>query len=80
MSTVDPRLTKTFVEWADYTLPSLERYGSIEIASSDDDWQNWAAGILSFGGVARLGVPNPYQFSNWRDWATCLNALLNQGS
>jgi len=80
MPTVDPRLTKTFVEWSDYMYPTLEQYGAIERVFSDADWQNWGAGLLSLGGIAQLGAPSPYQYNNWKDWADRLNEVLNQGS
>lgn len=80
MATIDPRLTPTFREWAEFSYPTLEVYGPVQQVLSEHDWQNWGAGLLSNPGIARLGAPNPYQFSDWKLWATRLNELLNQGS
>jgi hypothetical protein len=80
MSTVDPRLTKTFVEWSDYMQPTLEVYGPIPRVFREGDWQEWGAGLLSLGGISAIGAPNPYQFNDWKLWATRLNEILNQGS
>jgi len=77
---IDPRIAPTFVDWAQWSLPDLEQYGQIEIASNEDDWQNWASGLLSFNGIASVGAPNPYQFSDWREWVMRFNQALGQGS
>jgi len=80
MSAVDPRFIKTFVEWSDYMNPSLEQYGTIGRAFHESDWQNWGAALLSLGSIAQLGAPDPYQFTDWKDWAIRFNQALNQGS
>lgn len=80
MATIDPRLTKTFIEWSDYMNPSLEVYGPVGRVFSEDDWQKWGAALLSLPGIAARGAPNPYQFSDWKEWATRFNQTLNQGS
>lgn len=78
--TVDPRYIPTFRDWADYSYPDLERYGAIAKVTDDSDWQNWAAGLLSLNGIAAVGAPNPYQFSDWREWAMRFNQTINQGT
>lgn len=80
MSSIDPRLASSFVEWSDYMNPTLEAYGTIGRAFSDDDWKSWAAGLLSLTGIAEIGAPSPYQFDDWREWAFRFTDLLNQGS
>lgn len=81
MSLVDPRGIKNVIEWADYMYPTLENYGSAVARLFDEkDWQNWGAGLLNMLGIAGAGVPNPYQFTDWRDWAMRFNQALNQGS
>jgi hypothetical protein len=80
MVLIDPRITKTFLEWADYMYPSLSEYGAVARAFSEDDWQSWGAGLLSLNVIAQAGAPNPYQFKDWKDWAIRFNQTLNQGS
>jgi hypothetical protein len=46
----------------------------------DSDWQNWGAGLLSLNGIASAGVPNPYQFDDWKEWAMRLNQIIDQGT
>ena len=78
--TVDPRFIPTFRDWADYSYPDLERYGAIVKVDDDSNWQNWAAGLLSLNGIAAVGAPDPYQFSDWREWAMRFNQIINQGT
>lgn len=80
MSYVDPRYIPTFQEWSDFMYPSLERYGVIEQFTTGSDWKSWAAGLLSLNPIARLGVPMPYQFDQWQDWAARLIEALDQGA
>jgi hypothetical protein len=78
--TVDPRYIPTFKDWADYSYPDLEVYGAIATVIDDSDWQNWGAGLLSLNGIASAGVPNPYQFDDWKEWAMRLNQIIDQGT
>ena len=77
---IDPRIVKTFVEWADYMYPDLSEFGVVARAFSEDDWQSWAAGVLSLNGIAQVGAPDPYQFKDWKDWAIRFNGAMNSGS
>lgn len=79
MTFVDPRFIPTFTEWADYMYPTLEEYGVVEQVTYGSDWKSWAAGLLSLNSINQKGVPSPYQFDNWRDWATRLVGVLDQG-
>lgn len=78
--TVDPRFIPTFKDWADYSYPDLEEYGAIAKVLDDSEWQDWGAGLLSLNGIAKVGAPNPYQFTDWREWAMRFNQALGQGS
>lgn len=80
MSFVNPQYIATFQEWSDYMYPTLQEYGVVAQFMPGEDWKNWAAGLLSINGIAQRGVPVPYQFSDWKDWAVRLNDALNQGS
>jgi alkyl sulfatase BDS1-like metallo-beta-lactamase superfamily hydrolase len=81
MTAIDPRLTKTVVEWADYMYPAIEQYGGVASRLfRESDWQDWGAGLLAINGIAQKGAPNAYQFTDWREWAERFNQALNQGS
>ena len=80
MSYVDPRYIDSFEEWSDYMYPTLEQYGVIEQFTYGSDWKSWAAGLLSLNTSAQLGVPQPYVFDDWQEWASRLIGALDQGS
>lgn len=81
MTVVDPRGIANVVEWADYMYPTIEQYGgTASRLFNEQDWQNWAAGLLAIGSIAQVNPPNPYQFDDWRDWAMRFNQALGQGT
>ena len=72
----DPRY-HDFVSWASLM---VEGYAGqqLEIPSSNDQWQEWGAGLKGIDVFANEGVPDPYQFQNWDDWAVALVNSVNQ--
>jgi hypothetical protein len=40
--------------------------------SGEETWKDWAAGFYGTDVFSRDGVPDPYQFDNWQDWASAL--------
>lgn len=56
-------------EWADFMTPNLEQYGNLPRLDSDDGWQEWAAQLGNLPGLSGAVVPNPYNFTVWREWA-----------
>lgn len=55
-------------DWADQIVLDLETYGAFGRLDDDARWQDWA---LQFFNNTTLGrnLPNPYQFTDWREWA-----------
>lgn len=55
-------------DWADCVCLDLDAFGSFGRLERDSDWQNWA---MQFFNNTTLGrnFPDPYGFSDWRDWA-----------
>lgn len=81
MSTaVDPRLVDNVVQWADYMYPTIEQYGVAVQLNDERDWKDWASGLQALSGLAQVGVPSPYMFDDWREWAMRFNEMINQGS
>lgn len=64
----DPRYVE-LRDWADFIVFDLENYGPIARLMDPDDWQNWAAGIISINGISQQNPPSPYGYVDWRDWA-----------
>lgn len=56
------------LDWADQVVLDLDNFGAFGRLSSETDWQNWAVQFLNNTTLGR-NLPNPYQFSDWREWA-----------
>lgn len=61
-------------DWADQLCLDLGHYGVIG-SLVGEDWQAWGAQLLN--AVAVNGLPSPYAFSNWRDWAFRVAEVLS---
>lgn len=74
----DPR-HHTFDSWASLM---VEAYGGqqLEIPSGEDNWKAWATGLKAIDLFANEGVPGPYVFDNWQDWAEAVVNAVNQRS
>jgi hypothetical protein len=55
-------------DWADQIVLDLDNYGAFGRLDDEVRWQDWA---LQFFNNTTLGrnLPNPYQFTDWREWA-----------
>ena len=76
MSTAyDPR-AHTWNSWAALM---CEAYGAqnLEIPSSEDEWKGWASGFSGIDLFTKDGVPNPYAFDDWREWAYAVMNTLS---
>jgi len=76
---VDPRGIDRFIDWADYMYPDLQQFGTVSQMMPGANWQDWAAGLLGLNRIAEIGAPNPYQFDDWKVWATRFIQLLDSG-
>lgn len=73
---IDPR-GLTVTEWADATILAVDSaWSSVGRLDDEASWQAWGTGFLNTPSFATQAVPDPYQFSDWRDWAMRVNALL----
>lgn len=71
----DPRY-QTFESWASLM---CEEYAAnqLQIPTSDVDWQGWGAGLKAIDIFANEGIPQPYEFDNWQEWASALVNAVN---
>lgn len=72
----DPRYHK-LRDWADFVVFDLEKYGPIGRLEKETQWQSWAAGIVGINGISQQNPPSPYQYDNWRDWASRFYQVLD---
>jgi hypothetical protein len=58
----------------------VEAYGGqqLEIPGEEEDWKSWAAGLKGIDAFVNEGVPGPYIFENWQDWAEAVVNAVNQ--
>lgn len=73
---VDPRPMK-IQEWADTLCLDLDQYAVIPQLYSSEEWQNWAAGIISINGISQFNPPSPYQYTDWKEWAYRFYQMLS---
>lgn len=57
-------------DWADQLALDLDQYAPIPRLDNEDEWQDWAKAFCVISGISQRNPPNPYQFSDWREWAS----------
>jgi hypothetical protein len=72
----DPRF-HTFDSWASLM---CEAYGgqNLSIPNASTDWKEWAAGLKAIDIFTNEGIPGPYVYEKWEDWAAALVGAINQ--
>ena len=72
----DPRF-HTFDSWAALM---CEAYAGQQLAipNPTTDWKQWAAGLKAIDVFTNEGIPGPYIYDNWQDWASALVGAVNQ--
>lgn len=59
----------TLLQFADAVmLDNGDAYGFGRL-TDESEWQDWAANFVRAQPFAQRTVPNPYQFTDWREWA-----------
>jgi len=59
----------TWQDWASSVILAVGDAWSFGKPPEEAKWQGFAVGFLRSPSFAKQVVPDPYQFSNWRDWA-----------
>jgi hypothetical protein len=57
------------LDWADSTIASLNVSWNFGQLTDPAEWQEWAVGFVRAPEFAQRVLPDPFQFSDWRDWA-----------
>ena len=71
----DPRY-HTFESWA-CLMCELYDNQNIEIPIPGLTWQDWASGLKALDNFNNEGIPGPYVFDKWDDWATAVMNAVN---
>lgn len=73
----DPRY-HTFDSWASLV---TEEYAAQQLGNPPTDermWKDWAVGLNAISLFNNEAIPDPSNFSDWRDWAAAVIGAINQ--
>ena len=72
----DPRY-HTFESWAALM---CEAYAGQQLAVPNEqmNWQDWASGLKEIDVFTNEGIPGPYTYNDWQEWAMALVGAINQ--
>ena len=59
----------TLKDWADSVILSAGDAWCFGKLLDEDRWQDWAVGFVRAQNFSNRVVPDPYQFTDWREWA-----------
>lgn len=59
----------TVIEWTDQMTEYVDQFGDIIKLSDPNDWQFWALSVILSNEQWEAQVPNPFNYSDWREWA-----------
>lgn len=76
----DPRGASGFVEWADDNYETFVEFGFLPKATTEAAWQDWGAALLLMRDLVVFNIPDPYQFTDWREWAIRLMQAVGAGA
>jgi len=71
----DPRY-HTFESWASL-MCELYAPQQLTIPDASTDWKEWAAGLLAIDVFTNEGIPSPYPYDEWMEWAEQLVNVVN---
>jgi hypothetical protein len=71
----DPRY-HTFESWASLM---CEQYAAQQLAIPDasTNWQDWASGLKAIDVFTNEGIPGPFIYNDWQEWAEALVNSVN---
>jgi hypothetical protein len=58
----------------------VEAYAAQQLSMNvpEANWKEWAAGLKAIDVFVNEGIPGPYIYDNWQDWASALVGAVNQ--
>ena len=76
---IDPRNMK-LRDWADSVILAVGDAWSFGRLDDEERWQDWAVAFLRAAHFSTQNVPDPYQFTDWREWAMRAYPMLEEYS
>lgn len=49
---------------------------NVPYGAAEPRWQGWAARVVTYAKFVGQNLPDPYQFKDWRAWATALKRAV----
>ena len=74
-SAVNP-LGMTWQQWADAAILNFSDTWAFGRAGPEAEWRDWAVGLVRAPSYAQRVLPDPYQFTDWREWAVRVYPML----
>jgi hypothetical protein len=71
---IDPR-GLSLQDWADSTVPLLEKYGIVPILDGPLFWRPWARVVCDLPAIRSRNPPDPDNYDDWLPWAERMNGL-----
>lgn len=65
---IDPRGMR-LLDWADSVILAAGNSWSFGRLDDEAKWQDWAVGFVRASDFTQRVLPDPYQFTDWREWA-----------
>lgn len=72
---IDPR-GMGLRDWADSVILASGDAWPFGALKDEARWQEWAVNLARAPAFAQQVLPNPYQFSDWREWAMRVYPML----
>lgn len=71
----DPRY-HTFESWA---CLMVELYGAqnLQIPNAQTEWKEWASGLKAIDVFTNEGIPGPFIYDDWQEWAEAVVNAVN---
>lgn len=63
-------------DWAAQINLDLDAYGAFGRLDNPEKWQDWGMQFINNTTLGR-NLPNPYQFTDWKEWAERLVGALS---
>ena len=66
--------------WDSWSALMCEAYAGqqLSININEQDWRDWACGVMAIDLFQNNSVPNPFSFDKWNAWAEALVNVVNQ--
>ena len=68
----------TLTDWADSVILTVGNAWSFPRLDDESQWQDWGVSVLR--AFAERSPPNPYEFSDWREWAMRMYPILEKAT